>query len=130
MTTIRPKLLSVYSSRFDFNQEQPPGGNDFCEWLEIELTGEEGFRQYAGDVFGVFVCSPGGLTKSVAQKPHIWGHRYLFVSSWSAEDVEKSIQQLCDACEAPEWSVVVARLSRYLWVDTVDQNPDSSEQRS
>jgi len=124
MITIRPKLLSVHSSGFDFTHDRPTG-IDFCEWLEIEVTGEESFRKYGGEVFGVFVCTPAGLAKRLHQQPHIWGHKYLIVPSWSKEAIEKSIHELCEASESTDWGSVVAKLSRYLWVDTVDQNPDS-----
>lgn len=123
MANIHPMVLSLSSTRFDVNAGQPPGGEHFCVWLDIELEASEGGRQYGGEVFGVFVCTPSGLAARLRAEPAIWGHKYLFVSQWSPDLVRDAVQRLCDGVAGDDWNEVVARLSRFLYVDTVDHNP-------
>jgi len=121
--TIQPHLVDLSSTKFDIAHAAPSDREVFSEWIELSIEATDGGRTYGGESFSVNVCSIGWIARQVIDAGARWGHGQLIVARWDVSIIREHVKVICEWASAPDWPSIVARLSRYLIVDTVDFDP-------
>jgi hypothetical protein len=121
--TIHPHLVSLSIPKFDVGRYSPPDSQIFAEWIDLEIEASDNGRVYGGESFGVNVCSLRWMAQRVIEAGTAWGRGQLVVARWDINLIRAQIESLCEESAAADWNGVVARLSRYLIVDTIDFSP-------
>lgn len=90
---------------------EPEGDSDVCFLLEIEIGETDDER---ADLFTIQIATPEGLRTKLSPSGGVLADRAMLVlSEYSWHGVQRTIQQLVQACAAPTWNESVLRLQRY-----------------
>lgn len=120
---IHPHLVDLSSRKFDVVQGAPSDREVFSEWIELSIEATNDGRIYGGENFVLNVCSIGWIARQVIDAGAKWGHGQLIVAKWDIGVIREHIEGICEWASGNDWPNVVARLSRYLIVDSIDFDP-------
>lgn len=82
-----------------------PAGADGCEW------------------FSFWICTPGWVAASEELPKGFAFGRYLLVSAWEPDVIDRAIRDLCRRTRGETWSEVAAKLSRFARWEFEDYTP-------
>ena len=113
-TAVRAELRWLHSPDLsDLERGTPADPECFCLLVQA-MIGEHGTD--GSESFSFLVCTPQWLARELEETGVVVGRPYLFMARYDYGLLLRTIAELCDEAEGPDWETVAARLGRYsLW---------------
>ncbi len=127
---VKPVVRSLMTVQMNEIAMDVTGGfaplNDKVYSLLIHASIGSDDDERGSDLFHFNVCSPDFLAIEYGLETGNWQRSVLVIYPWSYTAVVAAIEKLCQSIEEPTWTEVATKLSRYMFWEFEDYEPNPS----